>query len=117
MTDIPPEEQPSLDGLTQWRERRRKFLEEASADYARRHAEDAPRLLDPIINAMLRGIARVLRREIDEVKRELRAEIDVCKVHLRREIELRRAQRPRRRKKMTRAEMNAFVMSKPRAPK
>jgi hypothetical protein len=71
----------------------------------RRHPDEAqqPRRPRPF-DSLLRAIAT----ELEAVKTEMRAEM---------RAELRRAQRPRRRKKMTRAEMNPFVMSKPSAPK
>jgi hypothetical protein len=101
--DILGNEPPPIDGLQQWRERLQKFRDECSADYRRRHPEEVSpqaravvRPLEPV----LRAIAKVLHQEIDQVKRQLRHEI-------------RMAQLPRQRKRrMTRAEMDAFVLSK-----
>jgi hypothetical protein len=111
-----PGEPPPRDKLDEWRERRRKFVEERSAEYRARHPEEAPRVLDPMTAAMMRGIAKAVGKEIAAAKAELRSEIEVLREHMRRTVEM--AQRPRRRnKKMTRAEMDAFVMSNPRAPR
>jgi hypothetical protein len=116
-------EQPR-DAIAEWRERRRKFIEERSADYARRHPEtQAPQMSESTRRFIQETVARfppehqkfaeavlvvtgpALIGMMRAVARDVREQIDTAKVHMRREIELRTA---RRRKTPTTAERARF---------
>jgi len=106
MTD--DHEQPPLDPLQVWRDRLRKFNEECSADYARRHPEEvlpqAREVVKPL-EPVIRALAKVMAREINAVKLEMRREIQLALL------------RPlRRRKKWTQADSDRYVMSKQGLP-
>jgi hypothetical protein len=120
------------DTLEEWRERRRKFVEERSAEYARDHPEQHPsqQALDEArqhFGPVITVVGRMLARELDALAKDvqvaldgscknLREEIEVTREHMKRlraEVdELRGAVRTRRRKKpgMSRAEQVAYVM-------
>jgi hypothetical protein len=86
----------------------------AAAERPRDPVEQPARVQLPAeTQAMLRGIARAVSKEIEHVKRELRAEIDVLREHTRRAMEMAQQPRRRKKKKWTRKDIERFIDSKP----
>jgi hypothetical protein len=119
MTDAPEDtipEPPPRDPVQEWRDRLAKFKAECSADFLERYPElealqaqhqaELSRTYAPVLKA----VAKLMKKELAAVRRE----IDAVKVQLRREIQS--ARRPERRKKMTKAEIDKFIMSKKGLP-
>jgi hypothetical protein len=117
MSDDQLPEQPPRDPVDDWRKSQEKFMEEAKADYRRRNPPELQGAMVPL-QPVMKAVARIINKELMALHAELRGELEVLAERLRREIDFKIEQsRKRRRKKMTRAEADRYVMSKRGLPK